>query len=244
MQPPPIDFFLVCSDGRRIRLKPGPCYVLGRGSECEITLADTLASRKHASLTWEDGSFWWLEDLASANGTQINDRRINGRSQLIDGQRIQIGGQTLEYVLLPPGADPGELDARSKHFSDASTIRPVSSPNELMEIGATFTGEIEAGGIPDLLQFLVLTRKSGRLNLFIPNHLLTWVWVRQGRFVDAGFADVRGMDALKQIVQVDTPIRFAFNRSDEPDCNATIAISSDRVLMELVRSLDESRRKD
>lgn len=49
--------------------------VLGRGKTCDVTIPGTHLSRNHAELSVR-GSQLLVKDLASANGTFINDERI------------------------------------------------------------------------------------------------------------------------------------------------------------------------
>ena len=64
--------------------------VLGRdASKCDITIEDDAMSREHAKIRFEGGRFW-IYDLASRNGTFVNDRKIQ-RQMLMDGDQIQLG---------------------------------------------------------------------------------------------------------------------------------------------------------
>jgi hypothetical protein len=68
--------------------------VIGRSRECDIQLADPNVSRRHAELRRE-GSAFWLVDLGSTNGIDVNGRRQH-RTKLSDGDRVTIG--TTEVV--------------------------------------------------------------------------------------------------------------------------------------------------
>ena len=57
-------------DGKRYPILKGRT-VIGRGSEADVTLDDTGASRRHAEVQW-DGSRARVRDLGSTNGTQLN----------------------------------------------------------------------------------------------------------------------------------------------------------------------------
>jgi pSer/pThr/pTyr-binding forkhead associated (FHA) protein len=48
---------------------------IGRQTDNTIVLADPQASRHHATIYWQAGSFF-VQDMGSANGTYVNDRRI------------------------------------------------------------------------------------------------------------------------------------------------------------------------
>ncbi len=66
-----------------------PELVVGRSHRCDIVLDDPGVSRRHARLVFRDGS-WVLQDLASTNGTMVNDVRV-GRCQLRPGDRLRLG---------------------------------------------------------------------------------------------------------------------------------------------------------
>jgi hypothetical protein len=63
--------------------------VLGRSRECDISLADSNVSRRHAELV-QEGETYWVGDLGSTNGTELNGERID-RAKLADGDRITLG---------------------------------------------------------------------------------------------------------------------------------------------------------
>jgi pSer/pThr/pTyr-binding forkhead associated (FHA) protein len=69
--------------------------VIGRSRECDIRVGDANVSRRHAEVR-EDGDSYWLVDLGSTNGTQLNGRRVD-RAKLSDGDTITLGSTTLRF---------------------------------------------------------------------------------------------------------------------------------------------------
>jgi hypothetical protein len=69
--------------------------VIGRSRECDIQIADPNVSRRHAELRRE-GSAFWLVDLGSTNGIDVNGRRQH-RTKLSDGDRVTIGTTELVF---------------------------------------------------------------------------------------------------------------------------------------------------
>jgi hypothetical protein len=65
-------------------------YVVGRGSACDLVLADLTVSRVHAELRREDDS-WLLVDLGSMNGTRLNGWRLVGPARVRAGDEISFG---------------------------------------------------------------------------------------------------------------------------------------------------------
>ncbi len=64
-------------------------FRIGRGSKCQVRLTDSVVSRQHVEILFI-GDQLWIQDLGSANGTFIGDRRIE-REPLKSGTRIRLG---------------------------------------------------------------------------------------------------------------------------------------------------------
>jgi len=68
--------------------------VIGRGTDCHITIFDPAMSRKHARIRIERQRAF-IEDLGSRNGCRVNGTHIRGVTELHDGDRIRLGTQEL-----------------------------------------------------------------------------------------------------------------------------------------------------
>lgn len=77
----------------------GAEVVIGRSSECQITIDDPLISRRHASVVTR-GESAFVTDLASRNGVRVNGRLVKGEQKLEDGDRIRLGTQELVFSAL------------------------------------------------------------------------------------------------------------------------------------------------
>jgi hypothetical protein len=86
---------------RRVSLTSRP-VTIGRGSECDVALADAHASRRHARLEVRGGVFV-LTDLGSTNGTRVNGHRVR-EVVLGVGDRIELGQTVLRVVTPEPPA--------------------------------------------------------------------------------------------------------------------------------------------
>jgi hypothetical protein len=82
-------------DGSRTIALTREVTTIGRLAECDVVIADKGASRRHAQIRHQDGSYT-ITDLGSTNGTRLNGQTIQSRA-LTDGDRIAIGGATLEF---------------------------------------------------------------------------------------------------------------------------------------------------
>jgi hypothetical protein len=69
--------------------------VVGRSKECDIQLADPNVSRRHAEVR-QEGASYWLVDLDSTNGIEVNGRRLK-RAKLESGDRVTIGATELVF---------------------------------------------------------------------------------------------------------------------------------------------------
>lgn len=83
--------------GRRHPLRRGRT-VIGRGSDADITVDDSGASRTHAEIVW-DGTRAQVSDLGSTNGTTLNGRAL--KTALLEPDSIiDIGATRIVYRVL------------------------------------------------------------------------------------------------------------------------------------------------
>lgn len=76
-------------------LPRGPTLI-GRSSDCHVTIEDPLVSRQHARIVVEDDQAT-LHDLGSRNGVKVNGVPARQPVVLKDGDRIRIGTQELVF---------------------------------------------------------------------------------------------------------------------------------------------------
>jgi pSer/pThr/pTyr-binding forkhead associated (FHA) protein len=81
-----------------VRLKDSSRVTIGRRSECDLWLQwDGRVSRLHAELLCIGGEWIVADDGLSANGTWVNDSRLNGRRRLRDGDLIRVGDTLVAF---------------------------------------------------------------------------------------------------------------------------------------------------
>ncbi len=80
-----------------------PVFV-GRGLDCAIRTDDGMVSRKHSQIRFEGGRYF-VEDLGSANGTLVNNVRVQ-KHALGNNDIIQCGSLTLTYQEAPAVVAP------------------------------------------------------------------------------------------------------------------------------------------
>ena len=74
-----------------------PRVSIGRKKHNDLALADEAISGDHCELVAEAG-FFLVRDLASANGTWVNEKRV-GEARLRDGDELRIGGTRIRISL-------------------------------------------------------------------------------------------------------------------------------------------------
>ena len=97
--PRPLDWKLGLLRGSSVSREyelTGPLKI-GRGSDCEIQIADPRSSRHHAIIRLVEGGFE-LQDLGSTNGTYLNHIQILSPVGLQDGDLIRIGETDLKVM--------------------------------------------------------------------------------------------------------------------------------------------------
>ena len=69
--------------------------VFGRTEDCDIALADTYVSTKHARIFDKEGT-WFVEDIGSTNGTYLNRVKVSAPAPLAVGDEIRVGKTIVE----------------------------------------------------------------------------------------------------------------------------------------------------
>jgi hypothetical protein len=72
-----------------------PRIVIGRSRDCDVQLADSNVSRRHAELR-QEGASYWIVDLGSTNGIEVNGKRVK-RAKLRSGDTITLGSTKVTF---------------------------------------------------------------------------------------------------------------------------------------------------
>lgn len=75
-----------------------PEIILGRDPGCDIPIIDDTVSTRHAQMTYHHGQ-WWLEDLASMNGTTLNEMAISMPTVITSGDEFMCGATRINVTL-------------------------------------------------------------------------------------------------------------------------------------------------
>lgn len=210
-----------------VRLFDRRDVVLGRAPDCDLPVDSARASRRHAEVR-RQGDRFWIRDLGSTNGTQVNGAPIAGEHPLHPGDRIAIGDILVTFChveeALAAPACGGAADDRTM------VMGPSASP------GVALHGSLERIPAFAVLQMLELGGQSGVLVVEggdCPGKL----WLVDGRPVHAEAAGLRGFDAAMAITRAAAG-RFAFDpAATVPE--RTIDATMTHVLLEASRCADE-----
>lgn len=80
--------------------------IIGRDPDCEYVLVDETISARHIRFAYHH-SQWWVEDLGSRNGTELNNAALTTPTILIHGDTVRCGKSTFKILL--------ESEAASNH---------------------------------------------------------------------------------------------------------------------------------
>lgn len=105
--------------------------VVGRREFCDVVLADSSLSKRHAVLVRTDGLLI-VRDLVSTNGTKVNGQRVMWGA-LMPNDRLTLGRYKMKVYLGPDSApSPSETHARREGGAVAATLpapqRPAPQP--------------------------------------------------------------------------------------------------------------------
>jgi FhaA, N-terminal domain/FHA domain len=82
---------MLVAEGKRYAIGPGGASI-GRSRECDIVLADSNVSRRHAELR-PSGDGWTITDLGSTNGVKVNGRAVrpHAAQPVAAGDKLDVG---------------------------------------------------------------------------------------------------------------------------------------------------------
>ncbi len=212
--------------------------VVGRSSELDMVLVEDMVSRKHAKIT-ATGDSILIQDLGSTNGTFVNGEKIK-KVRLKEGDRILIGTSIVKLVAVDSANALSEEKAR-ENLRQTGQRQNVSSTNKPM------SGSIEEIPLPDLLQLLSTSRKSGVLSVRGDGGLGR-IYLRKGQIYYASLNEDSGdnynIAPRKAMFRILTWMSGSFELEppDEKAVLEEIEESTEAMLMEAMRQLDEMRR--
>ncbi len=222
--------------------------VVGRSNELDMVLVEDMVSRKHAKITATADAIL-IQDLGSTNGTFVNGEKIK-KVRLKEGDRILIGTSIIKLVGVDSSQALSEEKAR-ENLRVTGQRQNVSGANKPM------SGSIDEIPLPDLLQLLSTSRKSGVLSVRGEGGFGR-IYMRKGQVYFASVSPASSQGAhgpefaeetyevapRKAMFRILTWVSGSFELEppDEKSVLEEIQESTEALLMEGMRQLDEFRR--
>lgn len=219
--------------GGEFPLPPSKEIVVGRSSELDMVLVEDMVSRRHAKLT-VTGDQIFIQDLGSTNGTFVNGEKIK-RAALQEGDRVLIGTSIIK-VIASDVAPQSQSEAKAKLENIGEGRRTSHS--------RTMTGSIAEIPLPDLLQLFSGSKKSGVLVVRSETNDVGKIFLDTGRVVYASVnnhEDVAPMKSMLRILVWENGT-FEMDPPEQRDFPEKIEMSTEGILMEAMRQIDELRR--
>ena len=151
-------------------LSEGATATIGRSSNNDIQIPEQHVSRQHAVVSYRDGIFM-INDLASSNGTFVNEQQVDEPFPLFAGDTIRLFGPVLEFLAVVAGDIVDEnskvIEAANPEGQGSLTI--TNGPQEGQTI-ALLLNELTIGRATSaatwqiLLQDPSVSRPHARLN--------------------------------------------------------------------------------
>ena len=204
--------------------------VVGRSSELDMVLVEDMVSRRHAKLT-VTGDQIFIQDLGSTNGTFVNGEKIK-RARLTEGDRILIGTSIIKLVAAD-GAGASEAKAK---LEDVAQGRRTSQVR-------TMSGSIAEIPLPDLLQLFSASKKTGTL-VIRTEHDVGKIYIDGGRVQFAVVNEHFDVPPMKSLFRILTWAvgSFDMDAAEEREFPTKIEMSTEGILMDAMRQIDEIRR--
>jgi hypothetical protein len=124
----------------------------GRDAQNDVTIAASIVSSRHASLSRDESGAYWLEDLGSKNGTFIKDKRVS-RHELKDQDVFCIckEGPEIQFVLGVPKL-PSILETSTATFRRTGSVG--QAVRELMPRDRGATAGVSCGDVAGVQEVL------------------------------------------------------------------------------------------
>ncbi|GAB5547127.1 MAG: DUF4388 domain-containing protein [Sandaracinaceae bacterium] len=207
--------------------------VVGRSSELDMVLVEDMVSRRHAKIT-VTGDQIFIQDLGSTNGTFVNGEKIK-RARLQEGDRILIGTSIIKLVAVDSSSVNDGSGAKS-NLEDVAAGRRTSQVR-------TMSGSIAEIPLPDLMQLFSASKKSGTL-VIRTDQDVGKLFFDGGSVVYSTVNDNFDVSPLKSLYRILTweDGTFDMEPPEEREFLEPISMSTEGILMEAMRQIDEIRR--
>jgi phosphoserine phosphatase RsbU/P len=136
----------------------GPVITLGRATDCTVPIRDRYLSRHHAEIAFESGT-WLVRDRNSANGTLLNNVKVDGGSPLRPGDRIVLGDT---HIVFEPPFEPSvsqlialDTDSQAKNLALPASEAVANDAARAGVLASLALEFIEDRPMDDLFEFIL-----------------------------------------------------------------------------------------
>lgn len=129
---------------------------LGRHPACEVHIDVNSVSRFHAHLLRE-GDRYAIEDLNSRNGTFVNGKKIEGRVQLRDNDRVKICDVLFVFHGKATDTQPHPTAVESNEFDASSTVLGTIDAQDNVDMVVGVKAEAKLRAILEISQAIAQT---------------------------------------------------------------------------------------
>jgi len=219
--------------GGEFPLRPHREIIIGRSSDLDMVLVEDMVSRKHAKITTDDQVIT-IQDLGSTNGTFVNGEKVR-KAELKDGDRILIGTSIIKMVYV-------EGDATNNAISETEARSKMAVAANKRATPKSMSGSIEEIPLPDLIQLLSTSRKSGVL-MVRSDSTVGRLFLRKGQIYFANLENNAAVGARKAIMRMLSWAHGSFELEppNEAPVLEELEDSTEALLMDGMRQLDEYR---
>ncbi len=217
--------------------------VIGRSSDLDMVLVEDMVSRRHSKITVSPTELH-IEDLGSTNGTFVNGEKIT-RAKIGEGDRVLVGTSIIKVVTVQasqanvdiPSGTAGRATAEMDHSNtNALPSRPASQVR-------TMTGSVAEIPLPDLIQLFSTSRKTGVLSVRTATDTGR-IFIEEGNLISAQVQSSPTVPPEKAFVRILSWPEgdFEMDSSAPLDCEQRMEVSTEGLLMDAMRQLDELRQ--
>ncbi len=217
--------------GGEFPLPPEREIVIGRSSDLDMVLVEDMVSRKHAKISTTNGQII-IMDLGSTNGTFVNGEKVR-KTRLKEGDRILIGTSILKVV-----------HAQNAPVSTSIAREQLEAVGKAEKKQSSMSGTLEEVPIPDLLQLFSTSKRTGILHIKSPLGYGK-IYLRNGNIFYASIDDDHDLGPMKALCRIVGWDQGSFEfgpPSDQDEFMLELEDSTESLLMEALRQLDEFRR--
>ena len=201
-----------------------------------MVLVEDMVSRKHARIVATADEIQ-IQDLDSTNGTFVNGEKVK-TAKLKEGDRLLIGTSIIRLVLASDSTATISDETARQRLEQTGQKRQMSGST-----GKPMSGSIDEIPLPDLLQLLSTSRKSGVLTVRSEDGAGR-IYLRKGQIYYATINESYDLSPRKVAFRILTWISgtFELGPADDKSVLEEIKESTEALLMEGMRQLDEYQR--